>query len=214
MSPGLISAIKVGRAKRRRACFCILASDSTTVLIYILITANSVLFYITFRIQRAVHHFLLQQTTTYFYCCCIDTGVEGANIGDQSRACETRPYLFLYPCNGVDICTDIPTGYSTHCVGFASLLKIGELYIISKSHGRVVLKTDYHRLCAIVDCCVDTPAICDERYVNSVFKYFTATLEGYVVMKPNTLRHGKHLPETFRIHTLSFVLRLPNAMSH
>ena len=140
------------------------------MLIYILVTVNTVFFCITFRIQRAVHHFLLQQTTIYFYCCCIDTGVEGANIGDQSRASETRPYLILYPCNGVDIFTDIPTGYSTHCVGFASLSKIGELYIISKSHGRVVLKTDYHYLCAIVDCCVDTPAIRDETYANSVFK--------------------------------------------
>ena len=30
-----------------------------------------------------------------------------ANIDDQSRACETRLCLFLYPCIGVDLCTDV-----------------------------------------------------------------------------------------------------------
>ena len=30
-----------------------------------------------------------------------------ANIDDQSRACETRLCLFLYPCIGVDLCTDM-----------------------------------------------------------------------------------------------------------
>ena len=48
--------------------------------------------------------------------CCTDAGVPGANIGDQSRACETRLCLFLCPCIGVDICTDIHTEYSTRCV--------------------------------------------------------------------------------------------------
>ena len=41
-------------------------------------------------------------------------------------------------------CTDIHTKYSTHCVVFVSLLKISEPYIISKSHGRAVLKADHH----------------------------------------------------------------------
>ena len=30
--------------------------------------------------------------------CQSTVGVPGASIGDQSRACETRLYLFLYPC--------------------------------------------------------------------------------------------------------------------
>ena len=61
---------------------------------------------------------VLQQTTPYrlYYYCCTDAGVPGANIGDQSRACETRSCLFLCPCIGVDICTDIHTEYSTRCV--------------------------------------------------------------------------------------------------
>ena len=61
---------------------------------------------------------VLQQTTPYrlYYYCCTDAGVPGANIGDQSRACETRSCLFLCPCIGVDICTEIHTEYSTHCV--------------------------------------------------------------------------------------------------
>ena len=57
VSHGLISAIKVGRVKRGRVCFCVLASESTSVLIYILNTVHTVLFCITFKIQRAVHHF-------------------------------------------------------------------------------------------------------------------------------------------------------------
>ena len=71
-------------------------------------------------------------------------GSSGANIGDQSRAYETRSCLFLYPCSGVYICTDIHTEYSTHCIVFVSFVKPSELYIISKSHGRAVQKTDYH----------------------------------------------------------------------
>ena len=62
-------------------------------------------------------------------------GVPGASIDVQSRACETRSCLFLNPCSGVDIYTDIHTEYGTHCVVFASLLKISELYIVSKSPG-------------------------------------------------------------------------------
>ena len=61
-------------------------------------------------------------------------GVPGANIGDQSQACEKRSCLFLYPCSEVDICTDIHTEYSTQCC-FILLLKTSELYIISKSYG-------------------------------------------------------------------------------
>ena len=71
-------------------------------------------------------------------------GAGGADIGDQSRAYETRSCLFLYPYSGVYTCTDIHTEYSTHCIVFVSLIKISELYIISKSHGRAVQKADYH----------------------------------------------------------------------
>ena len=39
-----ISAIEVGRAKRGCACFCTLASESTSVLIYVLIKVQTVLF--------------------------------------------------------------------------------------------------------------------------------------------------------------------------
>ena len=58
VSQGLILAIKVGRVKRGRACFCVLASESTSVLVYILnTTVHTVLFGSTFKIQRAVDHF-------------------------------------------------------------------------------------------------------------------------------------------------------------
>ena len=57
VSQGLISAIKAGRVKQGRVCFCVLASESTSVLIYILNTVHTVLFCITLKIQRAVHHF-------------------------------------------------------------------------------------------------------------------------------------------------------------
>ena len=57
VSQGLISAIKAGRVKRGRVCFCVFASESTFVLIYILNTIHAVLLCITFKIQRAVHHF-------------------------------------------------------------------------------------------------------------------------------------------------------------
>ena len=67
-------------------------------------------------------------------------GVPGADIGDQSRACKTRLCLCLYPCSGVDICADEHTEYSTHSVVFVSLLKISELYTISKSLGGPYLK--------------------------------------------------------------------------
>ena len=70
-------------------------------------------------------------------------GVCRANIGGQSRACETRSCLFLYPYSKVYICTYIHTEYSTHCIVFVLLIKISELYIIPKSHGRAVQKTDY-----------------------------------------------------------------------
>ena len=71
----------------------------------------------------------------------------GANIGDQSQACETRSCLFLYPCSGVYICTDIHTEYSTHCIVFGLRIKISELYIISKSHGRAVQKQTMYIIC-------------------------------------------------------------------
>ena len=57
VSQGLISATKAGRVKRGRVCFCVLASESTSVLIYILNTVYAVLLCITFKTQRAVHHF-------------------------------------------------------------------------------------------------------------------------------------------------------------
>ena len=80
-------------------------------------------------------------------------GVYRANIGDQSRACETRSCLFLYACSGVYICTDIHTQCSTHCIVSVLLIKISELYIISKSHGDMCIKQTiyiisyYSRLC-------------------------------------------------------------------
>ena len=90
-------------------------------------------------------------------------GIPGANIGDQSQACETRSCLFWYPCIGVDICTDIHTEYSTHCC-FCIILKISELYIISKSYGgpykkhtitsRVLQQTISYRLYYYY-CCTD-----------------------------------------------------------
>ena len=62
-------------------------------------------------------HVLQQTPYRLYYYCCTDAGFPGANIGDQSRACETRSCLFLCPCIGVDTCTDIHTEYSTHwCV--------------------------------------------------------------------------------------------------
>ena len=60
-------------------------------------------------------------------------GFPGANISDQSQACETRSCLFLYLCSEVEVYTDIYIQHTT--VGFVSLLKISELYIISKSYG-------------------------------------------------------------------------------
>ena len=161
MSQGLTSAIKAGRVTRGRVCFCVPASESTSVLIYILNTVHCC-FCIAFENQRAVHHsqvirravqkayYHCSRTTDYsvpYYYCCIDAGVPRANIGDQSRACETRSCLFLCPCIGVDICTDIHTEYSTHCVGFVLLLKFSELYTISKSHGRTVQKAGCHSPC-------------------------------------------------------------------
>ena len=125
-----VSGANIGdqsRACDTRSCS---ASESTSVLIYILNTVHCC-FCITFKNQRAVHHFQAirravqkvcyhcSRTTDYsvpYYYCCIDAGVPRANIGDQSRACETRSCLFLCPCIGVDICTDIHTEYSTHCV--------------------------------------------------------------------------------------------------
>ena len=44
VSKGLILAVKVGRAKRGCACFCTLASESTVVLIYVLIKVHCVVF--------------------------------------------------------------------------------------------------------------------------------------------------------------------------
>ena len=44
MSQGLISAIKVGCAKRGRACLCNLALESIAVLVYILNIVHTVLF--------------------------------------------------------------------------------------------------------------------------------------------------------------------------
>ena len=68
--------------------------------------------------KHIITAYVPQQTTPYrlYYYCCTDAGVPGVNIGDQSRACETRSCLFLCSCIGVDICTDIHTEYSTHCV--------------------------------------------------------------------------------------------------
>ena len=118
--------------KRGRVCFCIFAAKSKSVLIYIQHT-TTVVFVSLLKIselyiisksygglykKHIITAHVLQQTTPYrlYYYCCTDAGVPGANIGDQSRACETRSCLFLCPYIGVDICIDIHTEYSTHCV--------------------------------------------------------------------------------------------------
>ena len=84
-------------------------------------------------------------------------GVPGANIGDQSRSCETRSCLFLCPCSGVDICTDTHTEYSTQCC-FCITLEIQRVCTSFPSHTevarRAVLKTDYHDIYNY--CCTDT----------------------------------------------------------
>ena len=67
---GLISAIKAGRVTRGRVCFCVLASESTSVLIYILNTVHCC-FCITFKSQRAVHHFQVIRRAVqkaYYHC--------------------------------------------------------------------------------------------------------------------------------------------------
>ena len=117
------------QACETRSClFCIFAAKSTSVLIYI---QHTVVFVSLLKIselyiisksyggpykKHIITAYVLQQTTPYrlyYYYCCTDAGVPGANIGDQSRACDTRSCLFLCPCIGVDICTDIYTEYST-----------------------------------------------------------------------------------------------------
>ena len=70
VSQGLISAIKAGRVTRGRVCFCVLASESTSVLIYILNTVHRC-FCITFKNQRAVHHFQVIRRAVqkaYYHC--------------------------------------------------------------------------------------------------------------------------------------------------
>ena len=114
--------------KRGRVCFRIFAAKSTSILIYI---QHTVAFVSLLKIselyiisksyggpynKHIITAHVLQQTTPYrlyYYYCCTDAGVPGANIGDQSRACDTRSCLFLCPCIGVDICTDIYTEYRT-----------------------------------------------------------------------------------------------------
>ena len=118
-------------------------------------------------------------------------GVRGANIGDQSRACETRPCLFLQICIGVNSCTDIHTAYSTHCVVFVSHSKISELYSISKSHGRAALKADYHCSCTTVQhtiyyyCCINTPTICDENYGRLKYGLYNSASEDVTLEVPS-----------------------------
>ena len=80
-------------------------------------------------------------------------GFTGANIGDQSQACETRSCLFLYPCSRVDICTDIHTEYSTHycfCITFKNLRAVHYFQVIR----RAVQKTYYHCSRTTGDYCV------------------------------------------------------------
>ena len=113
--------------KRGRVCFCIFAAKSKSVLIYIQDT--TVVFVSLLKIselyiisksyggpykKHIITAHVLQQTTRYrlYYYCCTDASFPGANISDQSRACDTRSCLFLCPCIGVDICTDIYTEYS------------------------------------------------------------------------------------------------------
>ena len=147
---------------------------------------------------------VIQQTTPYrlYYYCSTDAGVPGANIGDQSRACETRSCLFLCPCIGVDICTDIHTEYNTLSC-FVSLLKFSELYTISKSHGRTVLKAGYQSPCTGWSC-----QVCFQVVYSNTWTVCSS------VMIPNTLRDGNYPNKMFRIHTHPFVRRLHNVISH
>ena len=60
------AAIKAGRVTRGRVCFCVLASESTSVLIYILNTVNCC-FCITFINQRAVHFQVIRRAVQKAY---------------------------------------------------------------------------------------------------------------------------------------------------
>ena len=119
--------------KRGRVCFGIFAAKSKSVLIYIQHT--TVVFVSLLKISELyiisksyggpyknniITAHVLQQTSPYrLYTTAVQLyrrRCPRANIGDQSRACETRSCLFLCPCIGVDICTDIHTEYSTRCV--------------------------------------------------------------------------------------------------
>ena len=59
-------------------------------------------------------------------------GFPGANISEQSQACETRSCLF---CNFAAKSKSVLIYIQHTTVVFVSLLKISELYIISKSYG-------------------------------------------------------------------------------
>ena len=93
--PGANIGIKVRRVKRGRVCFCILAAESTSVLIYILNTVHTVAFVSLLKISELyiisksfggpyIKHIItahvLQQTIPYrlYNYCCTDAGVPGA----------------------------------------------------------------------------------------------------------------------------------------
>ena len=147
----LISTIKVGRAKRGCACFCTLASGSTSVLIYVLIKIHAVLFCITYKNQRAVYHF---QVTRYMHkkqtmfiisynsrlCTTTTTAVQAPvfkgqisaiEVGRAKRGCACFRTLASESTSVLIYVLIIK--YTLYC--FVLLIKISELYIISKSHG-------------------------------------------------------------------------------
>ena len=68
-------------------------------------------------------------------------GVAGAEIGDQSRACETRSCFFgIFVSYSTSVLIHILNKVHTllFCITFS------ELYIISKLHGRAVLKAGFY----------------------------------------------------------------------
>ena len=140
--------------RRGRVCFCFFAAKSTSVLIYIQLTVVFVSLLKILEVyiisksygepykKHIITAHVLQQTTPYrlYYYCCSDAGVPGANIGDQSRACETRSCLFLCPYSEVDICTDIYTAHCCFCITFKIQRAVHHFQVIR----RAVQKAYYH----------------------------------------------------------------------
>ena len=101
----------------------------------------------------------LQGVCCPVFCLYVESAVHCKCPTGQYRRSKSglwNEVVFIFvSCNGVDICTDIlHTEYSTHCVVFIPLLNI-----IFKSHGRAVLKADYHCSHTTADyihTCIDT----------------------------------------------------------